>query len=238
MYGYGYGYGYDDYSSLLLIVVLIVFALGLIAQVRVNSTFHRFSRIPASAGIPAYEAAGRLLERAGSGVQVTQVGGSLTDHYNPKTNTVGLSQSVYAQSSIAALAVAAHEIGHVMQYEEGYLPIRLRNAVLPLASIGSGAAPWITLLGVVMGSFNLAMVGVWLFLGILLFQFVTLPVEFNASRRALAMLEDGGYLAHDEVRGARRVLRAAAMTYVVAALSALVNFLRLFLMAQSTRRRR
>lgn len=235
---YGYGYNYGAYSDLLLAAVLIVFVLGLVAQARVNGTFQKFAKIPAGAGIPAYEAAGRLLKRAGSGVRVTQVSGSLTDHYNPKANTVGLSQSVYNHSSIAALAVAAHEIGHVMQYENGYLPIRLRNAVLPVASIGSGAAPWITLLGVMLGSFNLAMLGVWLFLGILLFQLVTLPVEFNASSRALAMLEEGGYLARDEIPGARKVLRAAAMTYVVAALSALVGFLRLFLMAQGTRRKR
>lgn len=235
---YGYGYGYGATSDLLLIAVLIVFVLGLVAQGRVSSTFNKFAKIPAGAGIPAYVAADQLLRRAGSSVQVTQVSGSLTDHYNPRTNTVGLSQSVYNQSSIAALAVAAHEIGHVMQHQDGYLPIRLRNAVLPVASIGSGAAPWITLIGVVMGSFNLAMLGVWLFLGILLFQIVTLPVEFNASSRALAMLEEGGYLARDEIPGARKVLRAAAMTYVVAALSALISFLRLFLMAQGTRRRR
>lgn len=236
MYGYNNYYGYGGDSGL-LVAVLLVFVLGLVAQARVSSTFNKFAKVPAQAGIRAYAVADALLRRAGSSVQVTQVSGSLTDHYDPRSHTVGLSQSVYGESSVAALAVAAHEIGHVMQHEEGYLPIKLRNAVLPVASLGSGAAPWITLLGVVMGSFNLAMIGVWLFLGILLFQFVTLPVEFNASRRALAMLEEGGYLAYDEISGARKVLRAAAMTYVVAALSALVSFLRLFLMAQSTRRR-
>lgn len=238
MYGYGSIYGYDAYSNLMLFAVLAVFVLGLIAQARVSSTFNKYAKVPASAAIPAYEAARRLLLHAGSSVQVTEVSGKLTDHYDPRSRIVGLSQSVYNQSSVAALAVAAHEIGHVMQHEEGYLPIKLRNAVLPMASIGSNAAPWITLLGVMMGSFNLAMLGVWLFLGILLFQFVTLPVELNASHRALVMLEDGGFLAYDEVSSARKVLRAAAMTYVVAALSALVGFLRLFLMAQSTRRRK
>lgn len=230
---YYYGYGND---SGLLLAVLLVFVLGLVAQASVKSTFNKYAKVRASAGLTAYETASRLLSNAGSGVRVTQVSGSLTDHFDPRSNTVGLSQSVYGESSIAALAVAAHEIGHVMQHEEGYLPIKLRNAVLPVASLGSGAAPWLTLLGVMLGSFNLAMFGVWLFVGILLFQFVTLPVEFNASRRALAMLEQGGYLTYDEVPGARKVLRAAAMTYVVAALSALVNFLRLFLLAQSTRR--
>lgn len=238
MFGYGYGYGYGYDSNLLIFAVLAVFALGLIAQARVKSTFNQYARIPAVAAITAYETASRLLSRAGSNVRVTEVSGSLTDHFDPRNNTVGLSENVYGQSSIAALAVAAHEIGHVMQHEEGYLPIKLRNAVLPVASFGSGAAPWITLVGVMLGSFNLAMLGVWLFLGILLFQFVTLPVELNASRRALAMLEEGGYLTYDEIPGARKVLRAAAMTYVVAALSALVSFLRLFLMARSTRRNR
>jgi len=235
---YGYNYGYGGYSDLTLIAVLVIFVLGLIAQARVGSTFKKFAKVPSVAGVRASELADQLLKNAGSSVQVTQVSGSLTDHFDPRSQTVGLSQSVYNESSVAALAVAAHEIGHVMQYEEGYLPIKLRNAVLPVASIGSSAAPWITLVGVVLGSFNLAMVGVWLFLGILLFQFVTLPVEFNASHRAIVMLESGGYLSYDEVPGARKVLRAAAMTYVVAALSALVNFLRLFLMARSTRRQK
>ena len=233
----GYGYGFSGYSGLLLFAVIAVMLLGLIAQARVNSVFAKFSKVSASAGISAAEMARRLLRDAGSSVQVREVAGSLTDHYDPRNHTVGLSNSVYGYSSVAALAVAAHEIGHVMQYEEGYLPIKLRNAVLPVASFGSNAAPWITILGVFMGSYNFAMVGVWLFLGILLFQFVTLPVELNASRRALAMLEGGGYLAYNEADGARKVLRAAAMTYVVAALSALVSFLRLFLMANSARRR-
>lgn len=235
MYGF-YGYGYSDYSGLLLIAMLAVLVLGMVAQGQVSRTFERYAKAPASSGKPAAEVARRLLYDAGSPVQVTEVGGRLTDHFNPKTNVVGLSTSVYNHSSVAALAVAAHEIGHVLQYQDGYLPIRLRNAVLPVASIGSNAAPWLTLLGVLMDSFNLAMLGVWLFLGILLFQLVTLPVEFNASRRALALLEGGNYLSYQESDGARKVLRAAAMTYVVAALSALVSFLRLFLMARSTRR--
>jgi Zn-dependent membrane protease YugP len=229
-------YGY--YDSGLLIAILAVFVLGLIAQARVKSTFNKFAQVQASARLPAHVVAQQLLDRGGSSVRLTQVGGSLTDHYNPKAGEVGLSTSVYGSESVGALAVAAHEIGHVMQYQEGYLPIRVRNAILPVASIGSSAAPWITLLGVLFGQYSLAMVGVWLFLGILLFQFITLPVELDASHRGIAMLEEGGYITVQERRGARSVLNAAAMTYVVAALSALVSFLRLFLMARSTRRNR
>lgn len=225
------------YYDLLMPLVLLVMVLGLIAQSRVNSTFQKYARVGAAARIPAEEMARQLLWQGGSNVQVIRVRGSLTDHYDPRKQTVGLSEAVYGQSSVAALAVAAHEIGHVMQYEEGYALIRLRNFVLPAASLASNAAPWITILGIFLGSFDLAMVGVWLFLAILFFQVVTLPVELNASRRALALLQQGGYLAQDETRGARKVLRAAAMTYVVAVLSALVSFLRLFLMASSARRR-
>ena len=167
---------------------------------------------------------------------IRPVRGSLTDHFDPRNQTVGLSDSVYGSRSIAALAVAAHEIGLVMQYEEGYFPIRLRNAILPVASLGSGAAPWIVVLGLIFGMGDLAMAGVWLFGAVLAFQLITLPVELNASRRALAMLQDGGFLSYDETPAARKVLRAAAMTYVVAVLSALVSFLRLFLLARRSSR--
>ena len=166
------------------------------------------------------------------------MGGTLTDNYNPVTGVVSLSQGVYGSSSIAALAIAAHELGHVMQHEQEYLPIKIRNTVLPVASIGSRSAPYITLLGVFMGSYNLAMIGVWLFLAMLIFQVVTLPVELNASSRALNMLQDGGYISYDQRSSARRVLNAAAMTYVVAALSTLISFIRLFAMARSTKRNR
>ncbi len=229
-------YYYMGTDNLLILALIAVFILGLVAQSGVNRTFSKYSKERASAGLPAAEVARRLLFQNGSDVQVHEVRGSLTDHFDPRNQTVGLSNTVYSSSSVAALAVAAHEIGHVMQYQEGYTLIRLRNSILPLASFGSNAAPWITILGVLMGSGNVAMVGVWLFLAVLLFQLITLPVELNASSRALAMLQDGGYLAYDEIPGARKVLRAAAMTYVVAVLSALVSFLRLFLLARNSRR--
>ncbi len=231
MYG-GY-YSYD----MLFFALIAIFILGLVAQARVKSVYKKYSSVYAVSGIAASDMARQLLYDHGSSVQVTMTGGTLTDNYNPKTGLVSLSQSTYSSSSVAALAVAAHEIGHVMQHQEGYLPIKLRNAILPAASIGSTAAPYIVILGVIMGSYNLAMIGVYLFFAMLLFQIVTLPVEFNASRRGLAMLQSGGYISESQQTGAEAVLRAAAMTYVIAALSALVSFLRLLMIANSSRRR-
>ena len=232
MYGY---YGYTD--SLYILALLVVMVLSLAAQGAVQRTFNRYAGTPTRRGMSAEQVAGALLARGGSGVRIEPVSGKLTDHFNPKTGTVGLSQAVYGSNSISAVAVAAHEIGHVMQYEEGYAPIRFRNAILPVASIGSSISPYIVILGLIMGSFNLAMVGVALFGTMLLFQVVTLPVEFNASHRALRMLEEGGYVTYEESDAAKKVLRAAAMTYVLAAIASLVSFLRLLAIANRTRRR-
>ena len=231
MYGY---YGYGD--GIYLIALLVIMVLSLFAQGSVQRTFNRYARSSKRRGMSAEQVAGALLARNGSSVRIERVSGSLTDHFNPRTQTVGLSQSVYGSDSIAAVAVAAHEIGHVMQYEEGYGPIRFRNALLPVANIGSNAAPYIVILGLLFNSFNLAMLGVILFGAMLLFQVVTLPVEFNASSRALRMLEDGGYITYEESDDAKKVLRAAAMTYVLAACASLVNFLRLLSLASRTRR--
>lgn len=227
---------YGSGDSIYLILLLGIMVLSMIAQSKVQRTFNQFSQTPVSSGKSADQIAQELLYQNNSSVQITPVQGTLTDHFNPKTNVVGLSTQVYGSNSVAAVAVAAHEIGHVMQYEQGYSPIRLRNAILPVASIGSQAAPWLVILGLFMGSFNLAMVGVYLFGAMLLFQVITLPVEFNASSRALRMLEEGNYISYEESDGAKKVLRAAAMTYVLAALSALVSFLRLFAIAQRSRR--
>ena len=228
---------YGSGDGVYVLLLLVVMALSLFAQSKVQRTFSQYAKTPVSSGRRAEQIAAELLRRHNSGVQITAVEGALTDHFNPKTNVVGLSAQVYGQSSVAAVAVAAHEIGHVMQYEENYAPIRLRNAVLPVASIGSSVAPWIVILGLMMGSFNLAMAGVVLFGAMLLFQVVTLPVEFNASSRALRMLEEGNYISYEESDGARKVLRAAAMTYVWAAVASLVSFLRLLALANRTRRR-
>jgi Zn-dependent membrane protease YugP len=229
-----FGYGQGD--GIYIILLLAVMGISLYAQSKVQRTFMKFSETYVSSGLRAEEIAQQLLNRANSPVQIQPVQGSLTDHYDPRSGIVGLSQQVYGQSSIAAIAVAAHEIGHVLQYQEGYAPIRLRNAILPVASIGSYAAPWIVILGLMMGSFNLAMVGVVLFGAMLVFQVVTLPVEFNASSRALRMLEEGNYITYEESDGAKKVLNAAAMTYVWAAVASLISFLRLLAMANRSRR--
>ena len=235
-YYYGYGYGYDSYNMLLLIAMLAVMVIGFIAQRRVQSTFNKYNKYSAYCGKTAAEVADELLYQNASDVKLTQVQGSLTDHFNPKTKTVGLSRLVYGSSSVAALAVAAHEIGHVMQYEEGYAPIKFRNSLLPVANLGSRIAPIIVIVGLLMYSYPLAMIGVVLFGATLLFQLVTLPVEFNASSRAIEMLSSGGYITADESSDAKKVLRAAAMTYVLATLASALSFLRVLMIAQRTRR--
>ena len=209
------------------LALTVVFLLGLLAQSSVQRTYNKFAKVPSSAQQPAHMVAKNLLFHEGSAVQVAPVRGQLTDHYDPRSHVVSLSDAVFNSTSVAAIAVAAHEIGHVMQYEEGWEPIRVRNALLPAARIGSQIAPWIVVFGLMFGNATLAMLGVMLFAVMLLFQVATLPVEFNASKRALAMLETNGYLTYEEIPQARKVLNAAAMTYVVAALSSLVTLVRL-----------
>lgn len=226
--------GFDGWMLPALLAVLV---LSFVAQSGVQRTFKKYAQVPASRNLPAWRVAEELLHNGNSTVQVTSVGGNLTDHFDPRSNIVGLSQAVYNDASVAAVAVAAHEIGHVMQYEEGYLPIKLRNAILPAANFGSMAAPWIVILGLFMSNYKLAMIGVILFGAMLLFQVVTLPVELDASRRGIEMLQSGGFLSYDETPQAKAVLRAAAFTYVVAALASLVTFLRLLSIANSSRRR-
>lgn len=234
MYGnYYYGYGGGSWFFLLILVMILGFA----AQAGVTNAYKKYSQVLASSRVEAGDMARQLLSRAGSSVSVTQIGGNLTDNFNPKTGVVSLSTNVYPSSSVAALAVAAHEIGHVMQYEEGYVPIKIRNSILPVASLASNASVFIVLAGVLFGSFDIAMIGVYLFCAMLAFQIVTLPVEFNASSRGIRMLTEGGYISDEEVPGAKKVLRAAALTYVVAVLSTVVSLLRLMAMANSSRRR-
>ena len=222
---------YDPYfsyasESLLYIAVLIVAVFGMIASLKVQSTFKKYSTMPARCGLRANDVARRLLYEGGSSATLSPVSGSLTDHYDPTKNAVGLSESVYNSTSVAALAVAAHEIGHVMQHQEGYTPIKVRNALLPVARIGSTVGPWLVIIGIMMGAFNLASIGAGLYFGILAFQLVTLPVEFNASHRALQTLENEQLLYDDELSGAKKVLKAAALTYVAALLMSALQLLR------------
>lgn len=227
-------------------LVVIIMFLSLIAQSRVTRVFEKYNQSPAQRGIPAAQLAQELLMKHGLSLPIQQVQGSLTDHYDPKNGVVGLSEAVYGSSSVSAYAVAAHEIGHVLQYNEDYAPMRLRSAILPAANIGSHLGPWIVIGGVLLAMFSrsvgnygyyIALGGVALYVLVLLFQLITLPVEFNASRRGLEMLTANGYVTEDELPGAKKMLRAAAMTYVLAALGAFVTVLRLFSIASSARRR-
>lgn len=227
-------------QGILLIALFGLMLLGLVAQSKVATTFKKYSQTSASCGLSASQVAQALLRSNGSSVHIQMIRGSLTDNFNPKTGCVSLSESVYPSPSIAAIAVAAHECGHVMQYEQGYGAIRFRNALLPAANIGSHFSYLLVIAGLFLGKLGYAvsLIGVALFAIVFLFQLITLPIELNASSRAISMLVSGGYIrGREEEAAARKVLRAAAFTYVVAVLSAAVSLLRLFAIANSGRRR-
>lgn len=241
MYGYGgyYGMGYRFFDPT-MILVLIGVALSLWAQARVNSTFNRFSRVVSRTGMTGADAAKRLLASQGIyDVTVQSVAGNLTDHYDPRTKTVNLSQSVYNATSVAAIGVAAHECGHAMQDNEGYAALRFRGALVPVANFGSQLSWPLILIGVLFGGLGspLVQIGILLFTLAVLFQLVTLPVEFNASSRAVKLLDSQGILAGDEVDGTRKVLKAAALTYVAAAAGSILQLLRLLILFGGRNRR-
>ena len=229
MYGYGYGYRLDPTIFLVLIGVL----LSLWAQNRVNSTFARYSRVRSFSGMTGAEAARRLLNVQGIyDVTVQPVSGKLTAHYDPRTKVVKLSDSVYNATSVAAIGVAAHECGHAMQHNEGYGPLRFRSALVPVANFGSQLSWPMILLGILFGGLGspLVQVGILMFSLAVLFQLVTLPVEFNASSRAVRLLDSQGILSGEEVDGTRKVLKAAALTYVAAAAGSILQLLRLVIL--------
>ena len=237
MYGYyPYGYGFDPGYLLVLITAI----LSVVASARVSSTFKKFSQKATSRGITGEQAARKILDENGLyDVKVERVSGNLTDHYDPRTNVIRLSDSVHSSTSVAAVGVAAHEAGHAVQHATGYAPIKLRNAIVPVANIGSMAGPYLIIIGLLLSgtmSDILLNLGVWFFSAAVLFQLVTLPVEFNASKRAVATLKNGMYLYEDEVPAVRKVLTAAAMTYVAAAAVSIANLLR-FIMLIGGRRR-
>ncbi len=230
-----YGWYFDP--TMLLILPALLLAMW--AQFRVQSTFRKYSDAPSAQGWTAAEMAADLLARNGLGdVRVERVRGSLTDHYDPRTNTLRLSDTVYGSTSLAALGVAAHECGHAMQEAEGYKPLRIREKIVPVAQIGSWAAMPLFMLGLVMSWEPLLTAGIIVFSLVVAFYLVTLPVEFDASGRALEQLEGGGYLSSAETDDAGRVLRAAALTYVAAALQAVLQLLRLLVLAGGNRRNR
>lgn len=231
----GMFYGlYFDYTYL-IIIPAIIFAMY--AQAKVSSTFKKYQSVNNRRGLTGQEVARQILDDNGLfTVAVERVAGNLTDHFDPKSNFVRLSESVYSSTSVSAIGVAAHEVGHAVQHATGYAPIKIRNAILPVSQFGSALAMPIVLIGLIFTLQPLITVGIFLFAAVTLFQAVTLPVEFNASSRALQTLESHNILEEDELQKSRKVLKAAAMTYVAALLSSLLSLLRLIIL--SNRRRR
>ncbi len=228
------------------ILVIIGAVLCIAASSRVNSTYRKYSKVRSRSGMTGAEAARRILQLSGiNDVQIQHIAGDLTDHYDPTHKVLRLSDSVYGSRSVAAIGVAAHECGHALQHKEGYAPLKIRAMLVPAANIGSKLGLPLVILGIILGIgfrlpgggyFSLAQIGVWVFFVAVLFQIVTLPVEFNASGRALKMLGNYGMLGNDEVNDCRRVLGAAALTYVAAAASSLLQLLRLLYLSNSRRR--
>ena len=234
-YSYYY-WGFDP----TYILVLIGAVICLVASARVKSTYNKYASYRSMSGMTGAQAAERILHSAGIyDVSVQHVSGNLTDHYNPSNKTLNLSDSVYGSTSVAAVGVAAHECGHAIQHQQGYVPLTLRSAIVPVANLGSTLAWPLILIGLFFtsntGTFLIDL-GILCFSFAVMFQLVTLPVEFNASRRAMAILEGSGYLYPDELKGARSVLTAAAMTYVAAMVSASLQLLRLVLLFGNRRR--
>ena len=233
-YGLGF-YGFDS-TYLLLIIGLLI---SLAASAKLKSTFAAYRRVNSMSGLTGAQAAQRILRAAGIyDVNIVPVSGELTDHYDPRAKEVRLSQSSYNQTSLAAVGVAAHECGHAIQHARGYVPLKLRGALVPVANFGSAIAWPLILLGLLFNSNSSAMflnMGVLAFSMSVLFQVVTLPVEFNASGRALRILGDTGMLYPDEVRQTRKVLTAAALTYVAGAAAAILQLLRILLLTGSRR---
>ena len=238
---YSGGYGmYNGFYSASYLLVIIGAVICMIASARVKSTYRKYAKVMSASGLTGAQAAEMILCRNGVlGVTVQHVAGELTDHYDPARGVVNLSDATYNSTSVAAIGVAAHECGHVMQHQTEYLPLKIRTALVPVANIGSNVGIWIVMLGLILGlNDTLAMIGIYLFSFGVLFQLVTLPVEFDASRRALVMLQDYGILGQTEVQGSRSVLSAAAMTYVASAAASVLQLLRLLMIVNGGRRRR
>ncbi|MGN6711935.1 zinc metallopeptidase [Anaerocolumna jejuensis] len=225
---YPYFYGFDP--TYMLIIIGAVLSLG--ASAVVNSTFRKYSRVRSLSGMTGAQAAQRILNSAGIyDVSVQHISGNLTDHYDPGAKVLRLSDSVYGKTSVAAIGVAAHECGHAIQHQHSYVPLRLRTAIFPVASFGSKIAWPLILLGIILSmSQTLIYAGIFLFSFAVLFQLVTLPVEFNASRRAVKILDESGILYGDEVGITKKVLGAAALTYVAGAAAAILQLLRLLIL--------
>lgn len=226
---------YFDYYYLILVVPALL--LSAFAQIKVKSTFSKYSKKMSQRNITGTQAAAYLLKSNGiTDVKLGRIKGNLTDHYDPTDKTLRLSDSTFDSTSIAAIGVAAHETGHAIQHATKYGPLNFRRFLVPVANIGSSAGPWLAILGIVMSLPLLIDIGIILFAGAVLFYIVTLPVEFNASNRALKILKENNVMSDEELKGVKKVLSAAAMTYVASALVAIGNFLRLVLISKNRKR--
>ncbi len=227
---------YWDQTMIILIPALI---FSLIAQLMVKGAFSKYSGVRNSRGYTGADAARAILDRNGlSYIRIEHINGELTDHYDPSANVIRLSDSVYNNDSVAAVGVAAHEAGHAVQYAEGYGPIKVRSAIIPITQFGSNLSTPLVILGIIFSSNVLITAGILLFCTVVLFQAITLPVEFNASGRALKVLREEHFLDDDEMKGAKSVLTAAALTYVAAMFSALASLARLLLIRNRNNNRR
>jgi hypothetical protein len=234
--GNNFLYGFDSWY---LILIIPAFLFSLIAQAGVKSTFNKYSQISARSGHTGQSAARRILGQHGlTGVRVERTPGHLTDHYDPRARVLRLSDATCDSPSIAAIGVAAHEAGHAVQHHEGYVANKIRGALVPIAQIGSSFGPYMAFFGILLSLPILFDIGIILFTGAVLFYLVTLPVEFDASKRAIRVLEDQGMLTDTELTGAKKVLRAAAMTYVASAVMAFASLLRLILLSRGRNDRR
>ena len=233
---------YIDWTYIVLVLPFMI--LSLVASAKVNSSFKRYSEVHSKRGLSAVDAARRVLLAKGvTDVAIEQVSGHLTDHFDPKANVIRLSDSVYGSTSVAAIGVACHEAGHAVQHAVGYVPVKIRTAIVPITNIGSKLSIPLIFIGIALsylGEFYsyIAYVGVALFSLCVIFQLVTLPTEFNASRRAIKALSENGILDEQELKGAKKVLSAAAMTYVAALAVAVMQLLRLLIIVGNSRRRR
>lgn len=230
----GMGWGFDG----TYVLIILAFLISALVSAKMNVTFSKYSKVRSYCGMTGAQAAQRILSSAGIyDVRIEHVSGKLTDHYDPSNKVLRLSDAVYGNTSIAAIGVAAHECGHAVQHARNYVPLSVRSAIVPVANFGSQLSWPLFLAGLIFSFRPLLMIGILLFCAALLFQIVTLPVEFNASARALRMLDETGIMGRQEIRGTKKVLRAAAMTYVAAVIGSLLQLLRLLILSGAFRRR-
>ena len=230
----GMGWGFDG----TYVLIILAFLISALVSAKMNATFSKYSKVRSYCGMTGAQAAQRILSSAGIyDVRIEYVSGKLTDHYDPSNKVLRLSDAVYGNTSIAAIGVAAHECGHAVQHARNYVPLSVRSAIVPVANFGSQLSWPLFLAGLIFSFRPLLMIGILLFCAALLFQIVTLPVEFNASARALRMLDETGIMGRQEIRGTKKVLRAAAMTYVAAVIGSLLQLLRLLILSGAFRKR-